>query len=92
MKNYELITIFDNAPGELEKLKEAFHELLKRNNVEVESEEDWGTRNLHYEREEKNQGFFHYTKCKIEPQSVKEVSRELEIQEGVLQHMIRVVA
>lgn len=88
MRKYEIITIFQNS-GELESHKKAVKELLTRHNAELLTEEDWGIRTLHYEKNKLPQGFVHYQTINLEPDNVKEISREMGITGGVLQHMIK---
>ncbi len=91
MRKYELITILKNS-GELEAIKKAVKDILERNKVEIVSEDDWGARTLNYEVKKIPQGFFFYMTLNLDPQAVKEISREMHITSGVLQHMFKQVA
>ena len=86
-----MITIMKNA-GEMETIKSAIKEIATRHGAEILSEDDWGTRNLTFEIDKVNTGFFTYMTCNVPPQSIKEIARELKIQTGVLRHMFKVVA
>lgn len=86
MKGYDLITIFAND-DKLDDSKKAVQEILARHKAEVVKEDDWGIRTLYYERKDKASGFFYHCNFKIDPTQVKEITRELNIQNGILQFM-----
>lgn len=91
MRKYELITILKNS-GEVQDVKDAVKEIVTRNGAEILSEDDWGVRNLTFEMQKVNSGFFVYFTCNVPPQNIKEIGREMRIQNGVLRHMFKVVA
>jgi ribosomal protein S6 len=91
MKTYELITVLKESDSADETLK-AVEEIVKRNNGQVSNKESWGRKNLNYARQDLGTGTFHLLQCKMPPESVKEVSRELKIEGGLLQFMIKASA
>ncbi|HBS06792.1 MAG TPA: 30S ribosomal protein S6 [Leptospiraceae bacterium] len=91
MKNYELITILKESESVDETVK-TVEEIIKRYNGQVSNQETWGRKNLSYARQDINTGSYHLFQCKMPAESVKEVARELKIQGGLLQFMIKAVA
>ncbi|MCB1171215.1 MAG: 30S ribosomal protein S6 [Leptospiraceae bacterium] len=91
MKTYELIAILKESEAVDETIK-TVQEIIKRYNGQIASEESWGRKNLHYARQDLGTGNFHMFQCKMPAESIKEVSRELKIQGGLLQFMIKAAA
>lgn len=91
MKTYELIAILKESEPTEETIK-TVQDIVQRYNGQVSNQESWGKRNLSYARQDLSTGTFHVFQCKMPPESVKEVSRELKIQNGLLQFMIKAAA
>lgn len=93
MRKYELITIIKNTDSAaLDNYKKSLREVLKKHNIEVSKEEEWGTRNVHHELDGATTGFFMVSNCIMEQAKVAELKRDLHITEGILRHMIKLVA
>ncbi|MCB1164968.1 MAG: 30S ribosomal protein S6 [Leptospiraceae bacterium] len=91
MKTYELIAILKESVP-VEETVGTVQEIVKRHNGQVSNQETWGRKNLNYARQDLGAGSFHLFQCKMPPESVKEVARELKIQNGLLQFMIKATA
>lgn len=93
MRKYELITILKNSDTALlDDYKKSLREVLKKHNIEVSKEEEWGTRNVHHELEGSGTGFFMVSNCIMDPARVSDLKRDLHITDGVMRHMIKRVA
>ena len=91
MKNYELITILKESESVDETVK-SVQEIVTRYKGQISNQETWGRKNLSYARQDLSAGSYHIFQCKMPPESVKEISRDLKIQGGLLQFMIKSVA
>ena len=90
MNKYELITIIKNTDtAELDNYKKSLREVLKKHNIEVSKEEEWGTRNVHHELEGTTTGFFMVSNCIMAPDKVVGLKRDLQITDGIMRHMIK---
>ena len=87
MRQYELISILRSAEN-AGKLKE----IIKRHASEIVKEDDWGTRRLQFKQAELDSGHYLLHVCKIAPEKVKELSRELQIDQDVISYMVKRVA
>ncbi len=93
MNKYELITILKSADiAALDQYKQVLRDVLKKYNVEIAREEEWGTRNVHHELDGATTGFFLVSNCMIDPTKIADLRRELHITDGVMRHMIKRVA
>lgn len=93
VQNYEIITILPAGDlARLDEIKTRVREILSRNKVEVLKEEDLGIRRLPHEINGVTSGAFLLQNCKVEPASVKDITRDLQIEEGIMRYMVKRVA
>lgn len=93
MRKYELITILRNTDSAaLDEHKKSLREVLKKYNIEVSKEEEWGTRSTHHELEGSTTGFYMVSNCVIDPGQITELKRDLAITDGIMRHMVKRVA
>lgn len=88
MNKYDLITIFADNP-EVEEAKKGWKQIIDRHKAEIIKEEDWGHRKLYHEVNHQTTGIFHFASLKADPKVVREISRELKIQTGVVRFMVK---
>jgi len=88
LRNYEIITIFQDTP-EIAATKKAFEEMLTRNAVKVSSQEEWGVRKLPHEIRKKPTGFYYYVACQMDPQKVKDVNHDAHLMQEILHIMVK---
>ena len=86
MRTYELMVIFDpeiddrNTGPVLEK----FLTVVTKDGGTVDNVDVWGKRKFAYEIDKKNEGIYAVVQLKSEPDAVKELDRQLGLNENVL--------
>ncbi|MCX8124231.1 MAG: 30S ribosomal protein S6 [Spirochaetes bacterium] len=86
MNKYELIIIL-RPSDKLESLKSKVREILKKNQVVIESDEPWGIRGLAYTIDKSNDGYYEYFIAQINPGSVKDIIAEFRLQPDILRYL-----
>lgn len=86
MNKYELIVIL-RPSDKLETLKEKVREILKKNQVVIESDEPWGIRSLAYTIDRANDGYYEYFIAQINPASVSNIISEFRLQPDILRYL-----
>ncbi|MCB1307021.1 MAG: 30S ribosomal protein S6 [Leptospiraceae bacterium] len=90
MRTYELITILRvSADSTLDQAKAALKEILDRHGAQANKDEDWGERKLHFEVDDLQTGHYLHSQLKAEPQAIKELKREMQIDRHILRFMIK---
>jgi small subunit ribosomal protein S6 len=86
MRNYELMVILDSELEErtVEPSLENYLNLVRQDGGSVESVDVWGRRRLAYEIDKKNEGIYAVITLSAEPATVKELDRQLGLNESVL--------
>ncbi|MGQ9844012.1 MAG: 30S ribosomal protein S6 [Spirochaetota bacterium] len=86
MNRYELIVIL-RPSDKLESLKEKVREILKKNQVVIESDEPWGIRSLAYTIDKANDGYYEYFLAQLNPSSVSIILGEFRLQPDILRYL-----
>jgi small subunit ribosomal protein S6 len=86
MRNYELMLILDPDLEEraVTPLIEQFMNVVRNGGGKVEKVEQWGRRRLSYEINKKAEGIYAIAELVAEPALVKELDRQLNLNESVL--------
>jgi small subunit ribosomal protein S6 len=86
MRNYELMVILDPDLEErtVQPSMERYLKLVTDDGGTVESFESWGRRHLAYEIDKKSEGIYAIVTMKAEPATIKELDRQLSLNESVL--------
>lgn len=93
MKEYELITIFNTTGGvPLDQAKKTLQEIFQRHSIRPAREEDWGEKKLHHEIDKIKSGHFIHQTCKMEPSTVQELKRDMQLERSILRFMIKSAA
>ena len=92
MTKYEACMIFSVAGGEeaVNGLKEKFGALIAENGT-VEGVDEWGKRKLAYPIEDETEGYYVIYTFESKPEYPAELSRRLNITDGVLRSLVTVV-
>jgi small subunit ribosomal protein S6 len=86
MRNYELMVILDPDLEErtVEPSLETYLNLVRNDGGSVESVDVWGRRRLAYEIDHKVEGIYAVVTLSAEPATVKELDRQLGLNESVM--------
>lgn len=85
MRPYETLVVLRTDLGEeAEKLLARFENVISGQGGQIDEKRDWGVRDLAYPIGKQKQGHYHLLEYQAEPQTVKELERNLRIVEGVL--------
>lgn len=85
MRPYETLVVLRTDLGEeAAKLLTRFQSVIETDGGTIDENRDWGVRDLAYPIAKQRQGHFHLIEYQAEPQTVKELERNLRIVEGVL--------
>jgi small subunit ribosomal protein S6 len=86
MRRYELMVILDPDLEEraVSPLIESFLSVVREGNGKVEKVDTWGRRRLAYEIKKKPEGVYSVIDLQAEPAVVKELDRQLNLNESVL--------
>ena len=89
MRSYELIAILRTQKQEEDKTLSSMDELLGRFGVRTSLHESWGERKLHHPAKGVTKGFFVYRNCKLAPDKLKDLTRDLRLEPYMLQFMFK---
>jgi small subunit ribosomal protein S6 len=85
MRPYETLVVLRTDLGEeAAKLLTRFETVIASQGGTIDEKRDWGVRDLAYPIGKQKQGHYHLLEYQAEPQTVKELERNLRIVEGVL--------
>ncbi|EFL24702.1 30S ribosomal protein S6 [Streptomyces sp. NPDC001700] len=86
MRHYEVMVILDPDLEEraVSPLIENFLSVIREGNGKVEKVDTWGRRRLSYEINKKPEGIYSVIDLQAEPAVVKELDRQLNLNESVL--------
>ncbi|MFN2427357.1 MAG: 30S ribosomal protein S6 [Candidatus Binatia bacterium] len=85
MRPYETLVVLRTDLGEeAAKHLARFQSVIVSQGGTIDENRDWGVRDLAYPIGKQRQGHFHLIEYQAEPQTVKELERNLRIVEGVL--------
>ena len=90
---YEVMVVFSLKNGEepMKALVEKFKERIERHAEAVEVNEDWGKRKLAYPIEVDAEAYYEIYTFQSQPDYPAELSRRLNITDGVLRSLVTVV-
>ncbi|WP_175411321.1 30S ribosomal protein S6 [Streptomyces sp. TRM64462] len=86
MRHYEVMVILDPDLEEraVSPLIETFLSVVREGNGKVEKVDTWGRRRLAYEIKKKPEGIYSVIDLQAEPAVVKELDRQMNLNESVL--------
>jgi small subunit ribosomal protein S6 len=86
LRNYELMVILDPDLEErtVAPSLDAYLNLVRQDGGSVEKVDVWGRRRFAYEVKKKTEGIYAVVELKAEPATVKELDRQLGLNESVL--------
>ncbi|GCD98380.1 MULTISPECIES: 30S ribosomal protein S6 [Streptomycetaceae] len=86
MRSYELMVILDADLEEraVTPLLEQFLNVIRNDGGKVEKIDTWGRRRLSYEIKKKSEGIYAVVDLAAEPATVKELDRQMNLNESVL--------
>ncbi|WP_333619790.1 30S ribosomal protein S6 [Dietzia sp.] len=86
MRQYEMMIILDPSLDErtVAPSLDTFLNVIRKDGGSVDKVDVWGKRRLAYEIDKKNEGIYAVVDLKAEPDSVKELDRQLGLNESVL--------
>ncbi len=90
---YEVMVVFSLKNGEegVKALVSKFEERIKRHAEAVEVNEDWGKRKLAYPIDDETEGYYVIYTFESKPDYPAELSRRLNITDGVLRSLVTVM-
>ena len=90
---YEVMVVFSLKNGEesMQALIQKFKERIERHAEAVEVNEDWGKRKLAYPIEDEAEGYYVIYTFTSAPDYPAELSRRLNISDGILRSLVTVV-
>jgi small subunit ribosomal protein S6 len=68
-------------------INQKFKDFLERNNMEILKFDPWPLQRLSYRIKKKSQGYYVLLEHISEPDAIKELSREMRLDERVLRHI-----
>ena len=80
MNNYEL-TLILRIGDTLESLKTTVKDLLKKHNIEIQSEEEWGAKKLAYEIDREREGYYLFANVQAPPESIQETINDFRLEQ-----------
>ena len=92
-EKYEVMVVFSLKNGEeqVKALIEKFRASIERHAGAVEVNEDWGKRKLAYPINDEAEGYYVIYTFESEPEYPAELSRRLNIADGVLRSLVTVM-
>ena len=86
MRHYEVMVILDPSLEErsVSPLIESFLSVVREGDGKVEKVDTWGRRRLSYEIKKKPEGIYSVIDLQAEPAVVKELDRQMNLNESVL--------
>jgi small subunit ribosomal protein S6 len=86
MRHYEVMVILDPSLEErsVSPLIESFLSVVREGDGKVEKIDTWGRRRLSYEIKKKPEGIYSVIDLQAEPSVVKEMDRQMNLNESVL--------
>ena len=90
---YEVMVVFSLKDGEepMKALVQKFKERIERHAEAVEVNEEWGKRKLAYPIEDETEGYYVIYTFQSTPDYTAELSRRLNITDGVLSSLVTVI-
>lgn len=90
MKKYEcaVIVVPTADSSLLEATTKKCTDIITSNGGTLSKLDDWGKRTLAYEINDYREGFYHFYQFMGGPECIKELNRQLRIDENVIRHMI----
>ena len=90
MRHYEMMIILDPALEErtIQPSLDQFLQVVKSAGGTVDKVDIWGKRRLAYDIRKKSEGFYTVVDLTSEPETVKELDRQLNLNEAVLRTKI----
>ena len=92
LKNYEIVMVFSLSNGEeaVEVLKQKFTDLIEKHGT-LGNVGEWGKRKLAYPIEDETEGYYVIYTFQSTPDYPAELSRRLNITDGVLRSLVTVM-
>ena len=89
LRPYEILVIVDPKPTDEEvvQLLEQLGEQAKSLGIEIDKTDNWGKRRLAYDIRKQREGTYAVFEAKAEPSMVKELERQLRLNENVLRFL-----
>ncbi|GLX94881.1 30S ribosomal protein S6 [Herbidospora galbida] len=86
MRRYEMMVILDPSLDErtVQPSLDQFLAVVRNDGGTVEKVEVWGRRRLSYDIDKKSEGIYAVVDLSAEPATVKELDRQLNLNEGIL--------
>lgn len=86
MRQYEVMIILDSSLDErtVAPSLDTFLNVIRKDGGSVDKVDVWGKRNLAYEINKQSQGIYAVIELKAEPDTVKELDRQLGLNESIL--------
>ena len=86
VRQYEMMIIIDPSQDErtVTPSLDKFLDIVRKENGKVEKVDVWGKRRLAYEINKKNEGIYAVVQLQAEPATVKELDRQLSLNESVV--------
>lgn len=90
MRRYELTYIIhpDTNPDEVSTLMEQVESWVSAGDGTIQKVSDWGRRRMAYPIENQREGHYVHLEVDIEPENVKQIERNLTLNEQVLRHLM----
>ena len=86
MNSYEL-TLILRITESLESLKEVVKKILEKHEVQVQSEDEWGSRKLAYQIDKEKDGHYWLFNIDAPPEAAQKVTNDFRLNTDILRHL-----
>jgi len=86
MRTYEITNVI--REGVLEETKNAILDLFAKHSLQVQSEEDWGSKRLWHPARREEQGHFLFFRCLGKPGEISKLEKDFKLNTNILKAMV----
>jgi small subunit ribosomal protein S6 len=87
MRKYELV-IISKAAKDPKAMAEKIKELLAKEKIKVEKEEDWGTKKLAYPIAHARDGQYLWYLLSVGPDKISAIEKKLKLEEKIIRYLL----
>lgn len=86
MRNYEITAVY--RTNAVEETKNIFKGILSKYSVNINAEEDWGSKRLWHHVDGEENGFYNFFKVSAEPAVIEKIENEAKLNQNILKAMV----
>ncbi|PPR46915.1 MAG: 30S ribosomal protein S6 [Alphaproteobacteria bacterium MarineAlpha5_Bin9] len=90
MNNFEATLLIspDSSTNIIQNVQDSFLKNIENHGGKIDGKEDWGLRNLAYKIKQFNKAFYLFYQISIEGEKIKDVKKNLTLNEKIIRHLI----